>query len=118
MMTQAKFVKLCESVSGYDNFRAQWRVGGRSGGSCWDTGDSAYHSVEAEEEPQDWALVRLLEEHFPNISFLKYQKLLRECVKVSESKRDHDYYGNYYDYRQKEASFEDVYKFLKENNLL
>lgn len=87
-----------------------WTVGGRTGGSCWNSG--ADISVEIE-EPHDLILLdEFLELHMPELSFVKYRNLLK-LVNTMEWTRS-EYYGNYYNYKCKYISFEDIVNFLTE----
>lgn len=91
----------------------EWLIGGQSGGSCWDEGPHQHYPISADEEPEFKELDTILEEYFPNLSYLKY-KGLTKLIKSHEYKQN-EYYGNYREYRRNYILLEDLYNFLKEN---
>lgn len=95
-------------------FEERWLTGGRIGGSCWDTGDPVFDSVDSEKEPEFSELNVVLEELCPSITYLHYQKLVKFVTFDSESQDE--YYGNYSVYSIKRLKVEDLWDFLVEHN--
>lgn len=94
-----------------DSFWRAAETGGVSGGSCWDSSNPQPYASMVDDPGIGATLDGFLEEHFPNISFLTYRKLV---TKVSS--RDHteyEYYGNRTDYRLWSLSFEDAWNILE-----
>lgn len=87
-----------------------WTVGGMTGGSCWNSG--ADTPVDVEESKDLTLLDDFLESRMPELSFVKYRNLLK-LVKTLEWSRG-EYYGNYYEYKCRYISFEDIVDFLTE----
>jgi hypothetical protein len=85
-----------------------WCIGGVTGGNCW--GGEANESVSAHDEPEYGGLDDLLLEIAPNITFLQYKKIL-SCEERYEY-TDHEYYGNYTEYRVKYISINALYNIL------
>ena len=93
----------------------EWTTGGRSGGSCW--GHEADGVVESEPEPSFDELDRILEAVCPQISFLVYKGLVRDCVDTL-SGTSNDYYGNYTSYAIKQVKLYDLYISLLSRGLI
>ena len=89
-----------------------WTTGGMTGGSCWDTGESHHYPVSAEDEPALDGLDALLEEIAPAMTFLHYRKL--EKLLETRDYSNMEYYGNYYDKREKFIDARKLYDFLVE----
>lgn len=85
-----------------------WLIGGMEGGSCWNSG--ADTSVTPEDPKVLSLLDDFLESQMPELSFVKYRKLLK-LVKTLEWSRS-EYYGNYYLYKCSYISFDDIVNFL------
>ncbi len=85
---------LCEYVT-EDNVLLSdyWQTGGEYG-NCW---DSSRTPVGSEEPCEFVELDELLLERCPNISFLMYKKIMRECVTTREW-TESQYYGGYINY--------------------
>lgn len=111
------FVALCASILGYQEIRdgkieIEWTTGGRTGGSCWDTGDrDPHYAIEGEPEPEFEDLDRLLEALTPNMTFLQYKKIRRDMVVVNSRSRN-DYYGNYTNMATKTVDLRQLYTYL------
>lgn len=88
-----------------------WTVGGRTGGNCW--GDEANINIEAEAPKEIDILDSFLEREFPEISFLKYKKLMQKAM--TEQFTVSEYYGNYTEYCMKYILVDDVLDFLEVN---
>jgi hypothetical protein len=100
---------------GIESFDEEWRVGGITGGNCWDASPS-YYSIAADEEPEFKNLDEFLERIAPNMSFIQYRLLMKKV-----EYRDwtyYDYYGNNTDYRKKCIMVDDIWTFLKERNII
>lgn len=98
-----------------DTLYVEWCVGGVTGGSCWDTGEGPdpHHSVSSEPEPAFEYLDTILESMYPEITFLQYRILERKCVSTKD-RHQSEYYGNYYEYRQKILDLRKLHEFLSE----
>ena len=109
-----KFCKLSKYSAGVvlgNLYSKVWCSGGRSGGSCWDEGDSTYHSVDSDEPIKDWLLHTFLEENYPNITFLQYRRV--EAIFGYEDSEENEYYGNYTNYRRYKIKLKDLYEVLE-----
>ncbi len=90
-----------------------WTIGGVAGGSCWDTGDEDRHyPISGVPEPEFEELDKLLEALVPDITFLQYKRLCKDCIERGES-RSNDYYGNHTDYAYKLVRLGVLYKYMK-----
>lgn len=72
----------------------RWNCGGISGGSCWDSSRPRHY--EGDDKPEFKALDYLLEEIYPNITYLTYKKISGIVNNVDYS--EGGYYGNRDDY--------------------
>ena len=70
---------------------SRYGTGGARGGSCWGTRAEYY----TEDVPKDHFKVLdiVLEELFPNISYLQYKKI--DSLIKNNDETDREYYGNY-----------------------
>lgn len=91
------------------SIREKWCIGGMTGGDCW--GGNANSFVSADSEPDYCGLDELLLEVAPSTTFLQYKKIL-SCEKEYEY-TDHEYYGNYTEYKVKYILIKDLYDILK-----
>lgn len=75
-----------------DYIAVAWMVDGEQGGNCW--GDSP--SRVSAEDPIDLEplLTMFLEDEVPQVTFLQYTKLRRECFEEYE-RSESEYYGNW-----------------------
>ncbi len=107
-----------ESVPPYIS-TGEWIIGGRRGGSCWDSEDNPrrFHSKDADPEPDFVQLDKLLELVWPAITHLQYKNLVRELVKEGERHED-EYYGNHTNYREKRVDLAALYSYMKERNVI
>lgn len=71
-----------------------WRIGGQTGGSCWDEGPHEYDSVDGEKEADFAELEAFIDEYYPDFSYRMYRELNKKFEYV-EFTSDSDYYGNY-----------------------
>ena len=89
-----------------------WYVGGLSGGSCWDEGESKhYYRQSYEKEPDLKDLDNLFDELKLNLNFRAYKKIISECIKYDEY-TECEYYGNTSEYKIKYVEFKDLYNIL------
>lgn len=95
----------------YD-LRDQWVTGGRTGGSCWDEGESTYYSRDAEDEPEETVLDEILDDVFPDLTFREYRALKRAGVYDVQNNSESEYYGNYTDYKVRTLDLVKLYKAL------
>jgi hypothetical protein len=103
-----------------DGFYCEWRCGGVSGGSCWDTGEVDHHhpiSGDQESEDVEKYLEEVLGELCPNLTFLQYKRLTRDLYERGE-RTDSEYYGNYTEYAFKWVELKKLYDRLVEMNVL
>jgi len=81
-ITLESITKFCKknqiSYRHYDVY-CTWSTGGVSGGNCWNDGD--YYPNYGEPEPEFEDFNKIVEELFPNITYLQYKKLARELIK-------------------------------------
>ncbi len=91
-----------------------WIIGKTRSSSSWEHNDASTNTYETGELEPNWDLLdNILEQYWPEISFLKYKKLMK-LVKV-KTQTEHEYYGNSTDYGVKLLKVEDLYNFLNEN---
>jgi len=94
-----------------------WHVGGVSGGSCWDEGESRHNAyVTGDPEPEWTDLVAILEHFCPNITYLQYRSLATKFK--TDSYDRNEYYGNSSKYSIRYVYLEDLYEHLNEKGLL
>jgi hypothetical protein len=67
---------------------------GSSGGSCWGDEARAYSNDPPQSFNFDDFSLKLCEEFCPEISFIKYKRLMMECI-VHDEYHEREYYGNY-----------------------
>ena len=99
-------------VKDRDNYIAvSWLVRGEGGGNCW--GDSP--TPLGSERPVDLEplLTMFLEDEVPEVSFLQYTKLKRECFEEYE-RSEHEYYGNWSEYDGIALNIQKLYDSLVE----
>lgn len=89
-------------------YSSEWYVGA-------DNPSNIYISKE-EKVPSDFIeLDEVLEKYFPNITYLQYKKLKRECIEIDDFE-EHDYYtGTVYKARYC-CDLKKLYQFIKENS--
>ena len=82
----------CERDNREDYIAVAWMVDGEQGGNCW--GDSP--SRVSSERPIDLEplLTMFPEDEIPEVSFLQYTKLKRECFE-EYTRSETEYYGNW-----------------------
>lgn len=88
----------------------EWKVGGKTGGNCW--GDDADEYVREEQEPFFKDLDNLLTKIVPKLSFIQY-KDIEKLIRYHEY-TEHEYYGNYNDFKRKYIVIQELYNYLKE----
>ena len=95
-----------------DELKSQeWCVGGETR-DCYGNSSPAWT-----EDARDFdELDEFLEQVCPQISFLLYKRIKRECVTL-EKRHDGDYYGSY-DYNYWRCDLKKLYQILKDNNVL
>jgi len=126
-MTYKEFIKqvkqmdgVCVETRGKDKKHScsiEWRIGKQTGGSCWDEGESHYHTISGEPEPEFDELDTILEYFCSQITFLQYKRICHQIIKTDEGRYD-DYYGNYTDYTVKYFYLEDLYNLLCQKELI
>ena len=89
----------------------EWSTGGIMGGSCWENSHPEPYTSD-EKEPPFEALDALLQELRPNLTFLEFRKLERECVHEHKYTQN-EYYGNCTYYSVKFVVVEEVKKFIE-----
>jgi hypothetical protein len=77
----------------------RYLTGGAAGGSCFDEdGDSGATDFVEDEPKNKWKVLDIVLEYLkPNITYLQYKKVLELVHDNTET--EHDYYGNYSEYR-------------------
>jgi|SRR5690349_4354210 len=97
--------------------KIDWTIGGMTGGSCWDDGETDNHRpVSADPEPELEELDKLLEVFCPTITFMQYKRLSQALIK-RDTYTDYEYYGNYYEKAVKFVVLSDLEQYLKDNGL-
>jgi hypothetical protein len=94
-----------------------WIIGGMTGGSCWDTSASKHRPVLAKPEPEFDCLDKILEILCPQITFLQYKDIIKNCIKYDDQEIL-EYYGNRTEYRYKTIFLKELYDRLIEKGLL
>lgn len=89
-----------------------WTLGG-----TWCAYDGRSGSVEAEKQPDFEELDHILENICPQITFLQYKHIMKECVTIEEE-WERDYYGGSTTKAFYRCDLKQLYKYLKENNLI
>lgn len=99
-----------ESIENVDPYIMQsWSGGGIGGGSCWDEGKSYHYAMRSEPEPDFLELDLIIETVEPNITHLKYKKIVKDLIT-----RDSQTYNEYYDNSSIECyKMVDLYKLYK-----
>lgn len=87
--------------------------GGGTWGNCW--GEEG--SISADEPNNFDELDNLLQKICPNITYLQYKKIEKECVDIEES-YEHDYYGGTEQRNRWRCDMEKLYQLLKEMNFI
>jgi hypothetical protein len=95
----------------------EWRTGGQSGGSCWDTDDSTHYGISGDPEPDFVDLDKILENLCPTITFLQYKRLIADIIRCDE-RVENEYYGNYTNYGIKMVRLGDLCDKLNEMKLI
>lgn len=91
-----------------------WSLGGTYG-SCWGDGLSTSYP---DTPPTDFTLFdELLEQICPDITFMQYKKIYRECVEIKEFSQG-DYYGGCVNYAYFSCDLEQLYYMLTEMELI
>lgn len=88
-------------------------VGGTSGGSCWDEGESQHHNYTVTHGGIEVdCLEDLLADIYPQITFLQYKRLTREMDAEFLETSENEYYGNCSNYQQKVVNLGNLYNAL------
>lgn len=90
---------------------SKWCLGGVTGNY---NGDS--YPVSADPQPDFEELDELLEMICPNITYLQYKKLSKNCIKIEEEE-EYEYYGSHYTYAHYECDLDIFSRFLKDMNI-
>lgn len=77
----------------------RWIVGGQSGGSCWDEGDSTYYALSTDDEPEPEVLDDILDMTMPDLTFREYRALVKTDAVQYTRDSQNEYYGNWTEYR-------------------
>lgn len=87
---------------------SSWCIGGTIC-DCW----GGTHNVSGEDPIDFVELDKFLEIKRPNLTFLQYKKIFRECVET-DSRSEGDYYGGSITYMYYKCDMEKLYKILEE----
>lgn len=114
MNTYERLFKVHESCVKSDVMRSDtWCLGGTWGDYQGNTGN-----IGADDQPTEFAkLDDLLTELCPNITFLQYKKLYRDCVTI-ETEYEHDYYGGSWENAYFECDLRKLYDMMVKMNLI
>lgn len=91
--------------------QVQWETGGWSGGNCW--GGSAEPYSSREEPAELTELDNILEKFKPDLSYIQYRNLTNSLMETN-SRTQHEYYGNCTDYSYKQIDLQKLYDYMKE----
>jgi hypothetical protein len=93
-------------------YSESWSCGG-TWGNCWgDKGD-----IQPDKQPEFTTLDKLLEYVCPNISYIQYKNIFKECVGIDEYKES-DYYGGTEHKSRYKFDVKKCYEMLRERNLI
>jgi hypothetical protein len=96
--------------------RAEWYVGGYTGGNCWD--DTEPHYERSLSTPEELVLLdEILNKLKPDIKFLQYKQLVSSVVK-HDSRSQSEYYGNSSDYESISVDLKDLYDYMNKEGWL
>ncbi len=88
-----------------------WVIGGRSGGNY----ENEANRDSSIEDPKEIDLLDdYLEEYFPNITVIRYKRLMR--LVQYQNWTENEYYGNTSDYKCAFITFEDIAEYLSNLN--
>lgn len=99
-----------------DYIEVERLVGGAEGGWYGMEDNFEYGQVSQEPEKPFEDLNKLLEAVAPRITSLLYKRLCKELIK-KDYRQDNEWYGNYFLYQTKRVYLDDLYEWLKANNL-
>lgn len=90
-------------------------ITGKDGGNCWNNDNPTPFS----RTPNKWSdpIIKILEELCPDISFIKYTRLLESIEKKDFEEYKPEYYGNSTTYRGFYYDWCDVYKCLVDHEI-
>lgn len=112
VMLKPDWLRFFRANTWYDDdgkFRSQkWCTGGTAG-DCW----GGMSSVSPDETPDFTALDELLEKVAPQLTFLQYKKIKRECVSIEESSES-DYYAGVTHHQRWVCDLKKMYELLEE----
>lgn len=91
----------------------EWNMGG-SHGNCW---DSTQYPVSGDEPVDFTQFDSLLEKICPNITFLQYKIIYKQCVET-DNRYESDYYGGGVTYGYYKCDLEKLFGMLEERGLL
>ena len=100
---------LCEYVTEGNLLMSEYWTTGGEYGNCWDNHKTP---VDAEAPRVFVELEELLLEKCPNISFLMYKKIMRDCVTTKEW-TESQYYGGYVHYCRWVCDLQKLHEILK-----
>lgn len=86
-------------------------TGGAQGGDCWGNNPSGYSTGKSFGESS--ILDMFLEEHYPDVSFLRYRKIRRKVISTRDTSH-YDYYGNYTEYSMRMIDLAELLEALRE----
>jgi hypothetical protein len=111
-----EFSSICYKFRHDDRVKYIWDsvdIGGSSGGSCWGGQSTNYSTGLSENDIKLKNFDDLIERLFPDISFMRYKKLINNVnFQTRNSNSYGDYYGNYSETLIKYISAKDLYDSL------
>jgi hypothetical protein len=113
-MSRTEFVeKVLELVDGEWALKVEWTIGGQSGGSCWDEGESRHYAIDGNPEPEDETLYQILDEMCPDLTIREFRNGIDLTVIYKRSTRSqNEYYGNYTRYASRELDLDALHAAL------
>ena len=122
MITREEFQGIVHEIAGKkdkrdrETLQVRWMTGGAWGGNCWGDRDPSSYQPDPQPEPEFEELDDILLRVVPNLSFLQYKKILK-LIRY-DTKMEHEYYGNYTTYGMKEIQIQDIWRALKDMNVV
>lgn len=110
-----EFIETLSEIFGYeiesDSISYNWTTGGYTGGSCW---GGEHYPRTVEDEPEDGQLEKILNNVYPQLTFLQFKRLEKEGLWTVQEKNQREYYGNNTETTTKTLNLDVLFERLKE----
>lgn len=90
----------------------RWVVGGQSGGSCWDEGESTHYALSTDDEPELEVFDEILEMAIPDLTFREYRAVMKQDVITYRRDSQNEYYGNWTEYMVRTIDLDKLWRAL------